>query len=53
VSKAIAALSEDTVAAAADPAAAATALTEHATLLTEAIASAKTVISTFGESAAK
>jgi hypothetical protein len=53
VSKAIAALSEDTVALAADPAAAATALTEHATLLTEAIASAKTVISTFGESTAK
>jgi hypothetical protein len=38
---------------AADPAAAATALTEHATLLTEAIASAKAVISTFGESTAK
>ncbi len=51
VSGAIATLSKDTAGLdSADPAAAATSLTEHATLLAEAIESAKTVISAFGES---
>ncbi|PSN11529.1 hypothetical protein C7293_23900 [filamentous cyanobacterium CCT1] len=50
VSGAIALLSKDTTALnAADPAAGTTALTEHATLLSEAIESAKTVISSFGD----
>jgi hypothetical protein len=52
VSDAIALLSKDTAdLGSAEPAAAAATLTEHATLLSQAIESAKTVISTFGESA--
>lgn len=50
VSEAIALLSKDTAALdAADPTADTTALTEHSTLLTEAIESAKTVISGFSD----
>ncbi|MGG6237782.1 hypothetical protein ACQ4N7_04005 [Nodosilinea sp. AN01ver1] len=50
VSGAIALLSQDTTTLdAADPAAGTTALTEHATLLSEAIESAKTVMSSFGD----
>lgn len=50
VSGAIALLSADTTTLdAADPAAGATTLTEHATLLSESIAAAKTVISSFDE----
>ncbi|WOD38916.1 hypothetical protein [Nodosilinea sp. E11] len=49
VSAAIAQLSADTAALDADPTAATAAFTEHATLLSEAIESAKTTISSFGE----
>jgi len=50
VSSAIALLSEDTAGlAAADPAGAVATYTEHSTLLTEAIESAKTAISAFGD----